>query len=152
MIAEFSDSGVKLGTRSVPKIVRSEAEWWGRMTPQQFYVTRNHSTDTPFTGTYYRMHEDGNFRCLCCETALFSSAAKYDSGSGWPSFWQPIAAENIAEVETAGLSRQAALDSGVEVLCRRCDAHLGHIFGDGPAPTNLRYCINESSLRFVKRA
>jgi peptide-methionine (R)-S-oxide reductase len=132
-----------------PKLVRSQADWWGRLTPQQFYVTRNHNTDTPFSGTYYKIHEPGIFRCICCDTALFRSEEKYDSGSGWPSFWQPIAAENVRTVESEGISQHDALMSGIEVLCKLCDAHLGHIFGDGPPPTNLRYCINESSLRFV---
>ena len=150
-IIEFSDSGTKLGMTEVRKLVRTDADWWGRLTPQQFYVTRNHTTDTPFTGTYHRMHDPGLFRCIGCDTAVFSSEAKYDSGSGWPSFWEPVANENVRTVDTPGLSREDALKSGIEVLCRRCDAHLGHIFGDGPPPSSLRYCINESSLRFVAR-
>ena len=147
LIMRFSDAGQKLGVELLPKIVLSESDWWSRLTPQQFYVTRKHTTDAPFTGTYYRMHDTGLFRCICCENALFSSDAKYDSGSGWPSFWQPIAHQNV---RTPG-SELDALQTGIEVLCRRCDAHLGHIFGDGPPPTDLRYCINESSLRFVAR-
>jgi peptide-methionine (R)-S-oxide reductase len=144
-IVKFSDQGQNLGPVSVKKVVRSEADWFGRLTPQQYYVTRKHSTDTPFTGTYYQLHKPGLFRCICCENALFSSDTKYDSGTGWPSFSAPIAKENVRTVDTPW----ASLDIGIEVLCRQCDAHLGHIFNDGPPPTSLRYCINESSLRFV---
>jgi peptide-methionine (R)-S-oxide reductase len=144
-IVKFSDQGQNLGPMSVKKIVRSDADWFARLTPQQYYVTRKHSTDTPFTGTYYRLHQQGMFRCICCENALFRSDDKYDSGTGWPAFSAPIAKENVRSVDAPG----ASLDAGIEVLCRECDAHLGHIFNDGPPPTLLRYCINESSLRFV---
>lgn len=145
MIIEYSDAGERLGAKRVAKIERSEQEWWSQLTPQQFYVTRKKRTDEPFTGTYFRMHDKGLFRCVCCGTAVFSSDAKYDSGTGWPSFWQPVASENIREVIEAGVP----LSSGHEIVCRRCDGHLGHVFDDGPRPTGLRYCINESSLKFV---
>jgi peptide-methionine (R)-S-oxide reductase len=144
-IVKFSDQGQNLGLVSLKKVVRTDADWFARLTPQQYYVTRKHSTDTPFTGTYYQLHKPGMFRCICCENALFSSDAKYDSGTGWPAFSAPIAKENVRTADAPG----ASLDSGIEVLCRECDAHLGHIFNDGPPPTLLRYCINESSLRFV---
>ena len=150
-VVDFSDSGTRIGLERVRKVVRSDSDWWARMTPQQYYVTRRHSTDTPYTGTYYRMHEEGIFRCVCCENALFDSKTKYDSGTGWPTFSAPIANENVRTVETPELSRPDALRVGIEVLCKRCDAHLGHIFDDGPAPTHLRYCVNESALRFVRR-
>jgi peptide-methionine (R)-S-oxide reductase len=144
-IVRFSDKGQNLGLMSVKKVVRDDADWFGRLTPQQYYVTRKHSTDTPFTGTYYQLHQKGLFRCICCGNALFHSNDKYDSGTGWPSFTAPIAKENVRTVDGPG----ASLEAGIEVLCKECDAHLGHIFNDGPPPTLLRYCINESSLRFV---
>jgi peptide-methionine (R)-S-oxide reductase len=144
-IVQFSPAGEPQGAARVGKIVRSDAEWFTRLSHEQYYVTRRKNTDTPFSGTYYRLHDRGLYRCICCDTALFSSAAKYDSGTGWPSFWEPIAKENIRASDEAG----ASLASGIEVRCTRCDAHLGHIFDDGPEPTHLRYCINESSLRFV---
>jgi peptide-methionine (R)-S-oxide reductase len=147
-LVEFDDSGSNLGLVHVTKVVRTDTDWFTRLTPQQYYVTRKHSTDTPYTGSYYLQKTAGIYRCICCSTALFSSEAKYDSGTGWPSFWAPIAKENLRRVEEPG----ATLDTGIEVLCRRCEAHLGHIFGDGPEPTGLRYCINESSLRFVAKA
>ncbi|MEO5922287.1 MAG: peptide-methionine (R)-S-oxide reductase MsrB [Bryobacteraceae bacterium] len=128
---------------------RTPAEWQSRLTPQQYYVTRTGATDEPFTGTYHRLHDAGVYRCICCDAELFSSKSKYDSGTGWPAFWEPIARDNVRIVKPVSISEQAALRSGIEVLCATCDAHLGHIFDDGPAPTGLRYCINESSLRFV---
>lgn len=148
-IVEYSANGVLAGTTSIPKVVRSESEWSVRLTPQQFYVTRTGHTDEPFTGTFHRMHTPGLFRCICCDAALFSSQSKYDSGTGWPAFREPIALGNVRMKEIPGLPQDAALRSGIEVLCALCDAHLGHIFSDGPAPGGLRYCINESALRFV---
>ena len=150
-VVAFSDAGARIGIEQVHKITRSESDWRGRLTAEQYSVTRDHSTDTPFTGTYYQIHEDGIFRCVCCATALFSSTTKFDSGSGWPAFAAPIASENVREAPAPGITREAALDVGIEVLCKRCDAHLGHIFDDGPPPANLRYCINESALQFVAR-
>jgi len=142
-LIQFDDKGTKVGPVPAHKVVKSDEEWSKQLTPQQFYVTRHAQTDPPFTGTYFRMHDAGLFRCSCCGTALFSSKDKYDSGTGWPSFYAPVAVENVRREEGSSLF------SGIEVLCRACDAHLGHIFGDGPAPTHLRYCINESSLKFV---
>jgi peptide-methionine (R)-S-oxide reductase len=145
-IVQFDDAGQNLGPARVKRVVRSDAEWRGMLTAEQFYVTRKQNTDTPFTGTYYQLHEAGLFRCVCCATALFSSETKYDSGTGWPSFWAPLAEENVYTRRDVRLLMERN-----EVLCRRCDAHLGHVFNDGPPPTGLRYCLNESSLRFVRR-
>ena len=145
-IAEFDDQGQRLRTVRVPKVIKSAAEWKRLLSGQQFYVTRHKSTDTAYTGTYYLVKEPGLFGCICCDTALFRSEEKFDSNTGWPSFWAPAAAENIRTSTDTVL-----LQERVEVLCRRCDAHLGHVFNDGPEPSNLRYCINESSLRFGRR-
>jgi len=145
-IVAFDAAGAKLGPQRVQKVRRSKGEWRKLLSAEQYYVTREGSTDTPFTGTYYKRHDAGLFRCICCDNALFSSDAKFDSGTGWPSFWAPVAEENIRT-----RTDRSMLMERTEVLCRRCDAHLGHVFNDGPEPTGLRYCMNESALRFVAR-
>ncbi len=144
-IVEFDDSGKRARSVRVAKVIKSDGDWKRQLTTDQYYVTRHKSTDSPYTGTYYNSHDAGLFRCVCCGTALFSSETKFDSGTGWPSFWAPIAEENVRTLKDT-----AFFIERVEVLCRRCDAHLGHVFTDGPEPTHLRYCMNESSLRFVK--
>jgi len=144
-IVEFSDAGERQATVKVPRVVKQESEWKKELPTLTCAVTRNAGTERPFTGEYWNNHEKGLYRCVCCGTALFISDTKFESGTGWPSFWQPVAQENVElhEDRSYGMKR-------TEVTCRRCGAHLGHVFEDGPRPTGLRYCMNSASLRFVK--
>ena len=129
------------------KQAKSKEEWEAILTPEQYRVCRAKGTERAFTGTYWDSKEKGLYRCACCGTALFSSETKFDSGTGWPSFWAPIAPENVATEADNGLFM-----SRTEALCSQCDAHLGHVFQDGPDPSGLRYCINSVSLTFDAEA
>jgi peptide-methionine (R)-S-oxide reductase len=145
-IVLFSDSGQRLKKIQVAKIIKTPEEWRKQLSANAYDITRNADTEMAFSGAYWNLHDKGLYRCIGCDNALFDSSTKFDSGTGWPSFWAPIAAENVTETRdsTFGMVRTA-------VSCTECDAHLGHVFDDGPEPTHLRYCMNSASLRFVKQ-
>ena len=136
-----------LSKQGIKKVTKTNEEWKQMLTPEQYSVTREKATERPFTSPLNDIHERGVFECVACGLPVFSSKAKFDSGTGWPSFWQPIAEENVREEVDSSLS-----ETRTEVLCARCDSHLGHVFPDGPRPTGLRYCMNGVALKFVKGA
>jgi methionine-R-sulfoxide reductase len=140
----FNRAGRLVGPVEVPRVVKTDAEWSDKLTPEQYRVARGKGTERPFCGTLLDNKRQGVYTCVCCGLPLFASPGKFNSGTGWPSFFQPVAAENVATAVDCshGMSR-------TEILCARCDCHLGHVFEDGPRPTGLRYCVNSESLAFT---
>ena len=145
-IENFSKAGKSLGKVKVPTFVKTDEEWRRLLSPEAYTVTRHEGTERPYSGEYNDHHADGLYHCICCETPLFDSRTKFESGTGWPSFWKPISSANVRESMDSSLMMVRTA-----VSCRRCDAHLGHVFDDGPDPTGLRYCMNSVSLKFQPR-
>jgi peptide-methionine (R)-S-oxide reductase len=144
-IVRFDREGRSETSVTVPRLIKSDEQWRRQLPLASYWVTRHDDTERPYTGATWNEHGRGIFRCIGCDLALFRSDTKFDSGTGWPSFWQPIAEENVVKTVDGSL-----MEVRTAVSCRLCDAHLGHVFEDGPAPTGLRYCMNSASMRFVK--
>jgi peptide-methionine (R)-S-oxide reductase len=144
-IVEFSDEGKEVKRAAVAKVVKTDGEWFKQLGKNSFQIARQADTEMPYSGVTWNEHGKGIYRCICCDTALFSSATKFESGTGWPSFWAPLAKENVAQLQDSSVGMERT-----EVKCARCDGHLGHVFDDGPEPTGLRFCMNSASMRFVK--
>jgi peptide-methionine (R)-S-oxide reductase len=146
-IENFDAAGKSLGVAQVSKVVKSDSDWRQMLSPESYDITRRAGTERAGTGKYAYNHADGVYHCICCSTPLYDSKTKFESGTGWPSFWQPISEKNITKASdrSFGMVRDA-------IACTRCDAHLGHVFDDGPKPTGLRYCMNSVALNFVARA
>jgi peptide-methionine (R)-S-oxide reductase len=143
-IVEFSDAGQRLNTVQVAKVVKTDDEWRKQLSPGVYSITRQADTEFAFSGEYLNNHDNGLYRCICCANALFSSETKFESGTGWPSFWAPLAKENVRKIRDTSFG-----EVRTAVSCTECDAHLGHVFDDGPDPSGLRYCMNSASLKFI---